>query len=241
MSPCLKNVVIILEIIASFVLNRSFGSIIHDISIKYEGIDVGDLRKLEKLTLKQKKAELDITFLKNCQNFHVYPKFLNFNIPYSNNRDDNAIRKRLLRSAIQKRISEEKKLKNNLEKERSKIKEILSAIDWYFINKAIRKNVTKFMTKHLETHEKKMKNLTKNSVLPFTGKDTIRNLSTYTLSQREEDLLKYGLNHGIPPNKVSKTDIFTSFELMSNFLTKNLKEERFKDPLNSEISQIAQS
>ena len=69
------------------------------------------------------------------------------------------------------------------------------------------------MTKHLETHEKKMKNLTKNSVLPFTGKDTIRNLSTYTLSQREEDLLKYGLNHGIPPNKVLKNGHFHQFRV----------------------------
>ena len=237
----IKTVVLVLKLIVTLILNRPFGAIIHDIAEKYEEIGVVDLRRLEKLTLKQKKGELDITFLKNCQNFHVFPKFLNFNIPYSNNRDDNAIRKRLLRSAIRKRISEEKKLGQNLEKESKRIKTILSPTDWYIINRAIQKNVSKFISKHLETHEKKMNNLTKNSVLPFTGKDTIRNLSTFTLSQREEDILKYGLNHGIPPRKVSKTDIFTSFELMSNFLTKDLKYPSFKDHLNSEQSKIAQN
>ena len=68
----LKIIVILLDLLVSFISNRPFGSIIHDIAIKYEEINVGDLRKLEKLTLKQKKAELDITFLKNCQNFQLF-------------------------------------------------------------------------------------------------------------------------------------------------------------------------
>ena len=41
--------------------------------------------------MKVKKAELDLTFLKNCQAFNVYPKFLAFNIPHSNRTDDKAI------------------------------------------------------------------------------------------------------------------------------------------------------
>ena len=37
-----------------------------------------------KLQIKVKKAELDLTLLKNYQAYNVYPKFLAFNIPHSN-------------------------------------------------------------------------------------------------------------------------------------------------------------
>ena len=152
----LKNVVVIFELIVTLLLNRPFGSIIHDVSSKYDEIEVVDLRKIEKLTIKRKKAELDITFLKNCQSFHVFPKFLLFNIPYSNNHDSKVIRKRLLRSALHKRISEEKKLRENLENETLRVRGILSGTDWYIINKAIRNNVTKYISELLLKHEKKL-------------------------------------------------------------------------------------
>ena len=39
------------------------------------------LRKYEKLKIKIRKAELDLTFLTNCQTLNCYPKFLTFNLP----------------------------------------------------------------------------------------------------------------------------------------------------------------
>ena len=78
-------------------------------------------------------------------------------------------------------------------------------------------------------------------MLPFTGNEVIKNLSSYVLSQQEEDIMKYGLKHGIPPARVAKSDIFETFELLSAFLTTNLKESQFRNPLYTELSQIAQS
>ena len=60
------------------------------------------LRKYEKLKIKIRKAELDLTFLTNCQTLNVYPKFLTLNLPNVTLHGARFIRKRLLCSAIKK-------------------------------------------------------------------------------------------------------------------------------------------
>ena len=71
------------------------------------------LRKWKKLQIKVKKVELDLTFLKKCQAY-VYLKFFAFNIPHSNRTDDEAIRKRLLKSVINRRSKEHLKFTKDL-------------------------------------------------------------------------------------------------------------------------------
>ena len=46
--------------------------------------EVFQLRELERLSIKAKKAEIDINFLRNCKIFNVIPKFLSFTLPYTN-------------------------------------------------------------------------------------------------------------------------------------------------------------
>ena len=70
---------------------------------KYENVEVLQLRKLESLSIKTRKAELDINLLRNCKIFNVIPKFLSFNLPYTNEVDSKFICKILLRSALNKR------------------------------------------------------------------------------------------------------------------------------------------
>ena len=62
--------------------------------------------KYEKLQYKKNKLKLDIDFLNNCKQLGVYPKFLIFKLPNVSNKDALSIRKRLLRSAINKRNKE---------------------------------------------------------------------------------------------------------------------------------------
>ena len=67
MSLKLKHVVTFLKITICFLLSRPFGPIIHDIAARYEGrLNISDLRKLEKVSIKARKAELDLNFLRNC-------------------------------------------------------------------------------------------------------------------------------------------------------------------------------
>ena len=64
----------------------------------------------KRLSIKTGKAELDIKFLCNCKIFNIISKFLSFNLPYTNEADSKFIRKRLLRSALNKPQDELKKL-----------------------------------------------------------------------------------------------------------------------------------
>ena len=119
----LKSVVRFLKIIISFVLTRPFGKVIHDWAQNYNGsLVVSDFRKLEKLATKSRKAtgkaELDVQFLKHCQAFGVYPKFISFDLPNLNNSAAVYIRKRLLRTSILRRTQEKtEKLDTDLGKQ----------------------------------------------------------------------------------------------------------------------------
>ena len=57
------KVVFFLKILSCFVLSRKFGKLIHDLAHKYQGLNLSELRKFEKLHTKFKKAELDVNFL----------------------------------------------------------------------------------------------------------------------------------------------------------------------------------
>ena len=102
----LKNVVIFIQSILSFVLSRKIVNIYNDIARKYENVTVKDFRKYEKLEYKRNKLKLDINFLNNSKQLGVYPKFLIFKLPNVSIKDALSICKRLLCCAISKRNKE---------------------------------------------------------------------------------------------------------------------------------------
>ena len=103
---CLKNIVIFIQTIVSFVLSRKIVNIYNDIAWKYGNVTVKDFQKYEKLDYKKNKVKLDIDFLNNCKQLGVYPKFLIFKLLNVASKDALSIPKRLLRSAINKRNKE---------------------------------------------------------------------------------------------------------------------------------------
>ena len=52
-------------LVSSLLLSTPFGRIIHDVAGKYSHIDIADLRKFERISIKTRKAELDLNFLRN--------------------------------------------------------------------------------------------------------------------------------------------------------------------------------
>ena len=102
----LKDVVIFVQTILSFVRSRKIINIYNDISRKYGNVTVKDYGKYEKLEYKKNKLKLDIDFLNSCKQLGAYPKFLIFKLRNVSNKDALSIRKRLLRSAINKRNKE---------------------------------------------------------------------------------------------------------------------------------------
>ena len=209
----LKLIASYVRLITCLLLHRNFGNIVYDIVQKYENVEVFQLRKLERLSIKTRKAELDIKFLRNCKIFNVIPKFLSFNLPYTNEVDSKFIRKRLLRSALNKLQDELKKLQKDHVKLLQTLTMKLSSVDLYILKKCIRHNVEKAVNNVLiSPHEKKLKNQTKIIQIPFTSDKTIKNLSSYKLTEEELEILKYGLKHPIEPNYLLKTDVLTAFE-----------------------------
>ena len=130
---CLKNVVIFFQTILSFVLSRKIINIYNDIAQKYGNITVKHFRKYEKLQYKNNKLKLDIDFLNNCKQLGVYPKFLIFKLPNVSNKDAVSIRKRLLRSAINKHNKELQHVSKDLSLSENFLSEQLSTIDFYIL------------------------------------------------------------------------------------------------------------
>ena len=237
----LKTVVLVTKFIVALLICRPYRSLIKDIANKYDELDISDLRKFEKLSLKCRKAELDVLFLKNCKLFGVFPKFVVFPIPTQHRQDAPTIRKRLLKSATQRRISE----RSQLEKERDNVSKFLkttiSILDYFILQKALSKNIEKFSTSIQKTHDKKLANLTRNHSFPLSASDVIQNKSSYVLSKEEEDILKYGLRYALPPSKVSRTDVFCEFEKMQKFFSKSLKAEYSHRHITAELQTLAEN
>lgn len=71
-----------------------------------------------------------------------------------------------------------------------RIKNYLNSVDWYLLQKVLNINVDKDISKVISTHRKKLKNLTKNTVLPFSPNEIVNNLSSLNLTDDELELLK---------------------------------------------------
>ena len=102
----------------------------------------------------------------------------------------------------------------------------------------IKKNVYKCAVKTIKTHEKKLRNLTKNVTLLFTDTEICLNV---TLTTDELELLKYGLKHPIHPLQVNKTDILTTFDFIHRAMTKDLRDEKQSGEVKTKISNLAHS
>ena len=118
----------------------------------------------------------------------------------------------------------------------------LSTIDFYILTKSISSHNKESLWKTLNTQQKKWSSLTKNCNLPtFTANETITNLTQYELSQEESDLLKAGLYFSIQPDKIRKSEIFTTFEKIHRSFLNNLKSEETKSQIKAHLSYLANS
>ena len=115
----------------------------------------------------------------------------------------------------------------------------MSSVDKFILDRAVEKNVEQSAINTIKTHQKKIRNLTKNIALPFTHNETIHNLSTIALTTEELDVLKYGLKHPIHPLHVNKTDVLTTFDFILRTMIKDFKNEKQSGELNAKLSNLA--
>ena len=175
-------------------------------------------------------------------------KFLTFKLPNVSNKDALLIRKRLLRSAINKRNKELQHLSKELSLSENFLCTQLSTIDFYILTKSITSynkkslNIQQKKQKSLNTQQKKLSSLTRDCNLPiFTANETLINLTQHELSQEEPDLLKTGLYFSIQPGKIRKSKIFNTFEKIHRSFLNNLKSEESKSQITAHLSYLANS
>ena len=116
---------------------------------------------------------------------------------------------------------------------------VLSSIDYYIVNSLINKNVKSMVNLTMRTYEKKLKNLTRNVVLPFTPTDTVMNLSKTKLTEEELDILKFGSNHSIEPLRINKTDVLTTFDFIHRAMSKDLQDVKEAGEVKAKMSYLA--
>ena len=172
----IKSIVFKIKILTCLLLRCSFGNVIHNIATNSNGLlSASDIRNLEKCYKKRNEALLDINFLKNCKTLNVFPKFIQFHIPLANRYDVRSINKRLLKNALHKRCREQKNLHVDFEKKIQFIISRCDSITWFLLYKSIQRNVKKEESNILKTHQKKLRNLTRNAMLPFELYDVVTN------------------------------------------------------------------
>ena len=104
--------------------------------------------------------------------YNVYPKFLAFNILHSNRTDDEAISKRLVKSAINRRRKEHLKLTKDLEVIKNNLSLMLISVDFFILNKAIHKICQDVVNVIVKTHHNKIPELyKKRSVTVYEQRD----------------------------------------------------------------------
>ena len=172
----------------------------------------------------------------------MYPKFLTFNLPNVSNKYASSIRKRLLCSIINNCNKELQHVLKELSVSENFLSKQLSTIEFYILKKSITLHNKKSLWKSLYTHHKKLSSLTRSCSLPiFTANETITNFAQYELSQVETDLVKAGLYFSIQPDKIRKSEIFTTFEKIHRSFLNNLKSEETKSQIKAHLSYLANS
>ena len=218
-------------------LARKIINIYNDIVHKYENIAVKDFQKYEKLEQKKNKLKLGINFLNNCTQLGVYPKFLIIKLPNVSNKDALSIQK-----GLNKHNKELQHLSKELSLSLNFLSTQLSTIDFYILAKFITLYNKKRLQKLLYTQQKKLSSLTRDCNLPiFTANESITKLTQYELSQEESDILKAGLYFSIQPDKILKSEIFTTFEKIHRSFLNNLKFEESKSQLKVHLLYLANS
>ena len=140
----IKSIVFKIKILACLLLCRSFGNVVHNIAANSTGLlSTSDIMNLEKCYKKRNKALLDIKFLKNSKTLHVFPKFIQLDIPLANSSDVRSIKKQLLEDVLHKRYREQKNLHIDLDKKILLIRSRCDGITWFLLQESIQRNVKK--------------------------------------------------------------------------------------------------
>ena len=192
---------------------------------RYNNDVIKSVRRLEKLDFKYRKIQLDLSFLIDCLESKLIPKFLHFRVANNKLHSSEAYTEcqlQLLREEI--KIKEKKLLSINKELIflKNSIRNEVWLLDFAHITSMHMRCNEKRIQDIKLIHDKKFANLKYELTLKHNPDAIIHNLSSYTLTAVEKDLLLKGLNFTISPNKLNYSDYCLGFENLFRDI-KNIK------------------
>ena len=209
------------------------GKSVVDILIPKYGVEaLHCYRSLEKTHLKVEKLKLDIIFLETCIAFDRVPKFLQFKI-YSGDFRNTRKYKSWQHYLLQRELKIQKRKLNRLQTSYRNIlstfKTKLSLLDFHYFFDIIVKHTKENCKKVSLTHKKKLKHLDINPI--SYNVDSIFNLSSKVLNDREKQVLSLGLHYSIPFYKLNNLNHSIAFERLVSVM-QNISDDLFNHSLS---------
>ena len=106
---------------------------------------------------------------------------------------------------------------------------------------ALNSNIKKTTSKVIETHTRKLRDLTRLKTLPFQAEETVTNISSVKLTSEQLDVLKNGLTHLICPSYINRSDVYTCFELIHRSVLSNIIDKGRTGRIKATLSQLTHS
>ena len=203
-------------------------------------------RKFEKTDKKLRKAELDHSFLKKCEELLVYPKFLNFKVSNEELRKSpsyDACRRILLAEEIKVKDRSIGELKGELQLAKDELQQNLNLIDYTHIVSCISQSNDKYIKGHQTVQDEKLCKLINNSrTFHNDPSKVIHNFSSYELSSDEKAILVKGLNYSVNPGKLNYADYCAGFERLFVDIKNNASLSEYNlDVVKTQLKEAALS
>ena len=211
--------------------NSSLPTLYFKICSKRGGeLKVRNFRQLEKNGAKVIKLILDEKYLLSCLELRICPDFLKFKKPklsvYNNSHNlyQSVLNKKLLE------IKQELRLAQNSYRLSKEVFKKLTFLEKNCLISLLSEQFKKLATETIKRHHTKLINLWKKQ--RHSSPECLKNLSSKQLSIKEEEALRFGLGHHIPPPKIRTDSVKLSIERLVYSLKKNTgisPDQDFKD------------
>ena len=180
------------------------------ITRRYGNRTLGVFRQYEKAKFKLEKAKLDIDFLKKCEHFEVFPRFLQFKLSSSRLRCSTAYKQcqlRLLRAELRNKFHRVRQMTRHYEDLQQQLRDVVSWLDYVHLTITAARLQTKPLRRAADVQNSKLLRLrllqNSSSTSQLDPDKLIFNFSSRELSKDEKLVLCRGLNYSIPPRRLN--------------------------------------
>ena len=178
-------------------------------------------RRIEKNDFKIKKVSCDIKFLETCIHYEVFPKFVQFKVStHSFNRTPyyKQCQKQIIDHELNNLKAKSRSLTELNLSLKSELQQLVSYLDFKCIVYRIDANSNTKIENVKTTHERKLKNLGVYTNRGINPSSVLYNISSFQLTDRQKELLSYGLDFCLPFRRINKINFFIHFEKFYSFL-----------------------